>query len=144
MMPSRPTIALISCTRRKSGVRSTVRDLYAPSQLFSKSLAYAERGLGADVVLVLSAEHGVLSLNDVLDPYERSLRSIPKLGREGWGMQVVADLRQRFTGQRPSYVGLAGRTYLDPLRPHIARLDEPLAGMGIGKRLRWLNENTPD
>lgn len=65
------TVVCISCVKSKRSHRSRVEDLYT-SPLFRKLLAYA-KSLDPDRILVLSAKHGVLELDDEVNPYEMTL-----------------------------------------------------------------------
>jgi hypothetical protein len=56
-------VALISCSKIKRSYPCEARLLYEPSKLFSKSLAYAQTI--TDDIYVLSAKHGLVSLNEV-------------------------------------------------------------------------------
>lgn len=124
-------VALIACCGKKLARPAPARELYR-SPLFAKSVAWAERnGLPW---AVLSARHGLVGPHDVLAPYDVTLGRMTAGERAAWAKRVNAELRRWFPGGE--FVALAGRHYRAALAglPHAA----PMAGMGIGRQLRWL------
>ena len=71
-------IALVSCVKKKRGSAAFARDLYL-SQLFRGLRCYAESH--ADVWYILSAEHGLLKPDQIVEPYERTLRCLGFCGQ---------------------------------------------------------------
>ena len=67
-------IVLISCVSKKLVHAAKVRDIYV-SPLFRLNLAYAE-SLKPDAIYVLSAKHGLLPLDDQIEPYELTLNTM--------------------------------------------------------------------
>lgn len=145
-------VVLVGCSGPKLDHAAPARELYTGA-LFRKSVAYAEaRGLEW---IVLSALHGVVLADQLLDPYEKTLKSASRCAREEWGQKVQAELKRLFPGAR--FVFLAGQDYataisgLERTRGANGRvvdrcnpLDavEPLRGMGIGEKLAWLTGET--
>ena len=151
------TIAVVGCGAAKQDKPAPAGEMYT-SVLFRLSYEYAQ-AVGDDVVIA-SAKHGLLALDDVIEPYERRLVAAQALE---WAAGFCAALWFRFqTACRadPNVTGLrvvllAGRAYTDPLgammrygeQRFIAdegigvppyTIEEPLRGMQIGQRLRWL------
>ncbi|MEM6327834.1 MAG: DUF6884 domain-containing protein [Bacteroidota bacterium] len=138
----RRLVYLIACSSRKRRVPSPARDLYR-GVLFQKSLAFAEaeRPHG---IHILSAEHGLVGLDDVLAPYDLSLASVSAAKRKLWGIEVGLTLDALYppSTARPYYVLLAGEVYRNALTPHLrGHWKAPLSG-GIGLQQRWLNDHT--
>jgi uncharacterized protein DUF6884 len=143
-------IGLVSCSAQKLARPAPARELYC-SPLFRKSLAYAEPR--CERVYVLSAAHGLVELGQLLGPYERRLGR--KKEREAWANRVAGHLIDRH-GRAVDYLMLAGMDYAGPLATALATYDgfredgwhgvprrqilAPLAGMQVGQRLRWLND----
>ncbi len=143
-------IGLISCSAKKLARAAPARELYV-SALFKKSLAYAEQH--CEIVYVLSAKHGLVELDTVLEPYDTKLaESFLPAGACNrkpvrWAKPVVAELVRRHGDEL--YVILAGQDYGGPIREGLKRalgahafVAEPLAGMGIGDRLGYLTAQT--
>lgn len=142
-------IGLVGCSSQKASARCAARDLYT-SPLFRAARAYAEATCAH--WLILSAKHGLLDPNSVIDPYDVSLSFASQERRERWGLQVGRQLDGALPW--PAYanaelVVLVGSAYADVIHtPDVARprefhWEEPLRGLGIGERLRWLQRNTP-
>lgn len=135
-------VALIGCSRAKLGERAAARRLYT-SALFRKAVAYA-KALECEWA-ILSAKHGLVLPDQVLEPYDFTFRDLarelgsPQRAAEQWGAHVAATLKAQWPGD-VSFVLLAGEGYATCVRelPHHA----PLAGMGVGRRLAWLAEET--
>jgi len=133
-------VALIGCSKTKTVGTRPARDLYT-GQLFKAALAHAERT--ADVVLILSARHGLLSLDTEVESYDEPLRAASNVERNSWAYRVVLDLRQRMRGRRYEVFIYAGRTYAEPFEHYLAMLGgdvavtAPLDGLSIGQQLSW-------
>ena len=67
----RNQIVLISCVSQKLSHRAKAKDLYV-STLFRLNLKYAKI-LNPDAIYILSAKHGLLSLEQEIEPYEQTL-----------------------------------------------------------------------
>src|SRR5215469_16871375 len=88
-------IALISCTKSKRGSTSPAALLYTTSTLFNKSLLYAQSI--ANRTYILSAKHGLLNLEDTIDPYELSIHNLNAPQKVEWAQRVGERLRQIIT-----------------------------------------------
>lgn len=93
-------VALVSCVKSKREVPSPACDLYA-SQLFQGMRRYAEQN--ADAWFILSAEHGVLSPDEVIAPYEKTLNKMGKAARSQWSARVVQQLSETRGGDCCDY-----------------------------------------
>ena len=82
-------VALVSCVKQKRDSAAPACDLYL-SQLFRSLRHYAETH--ADAWYILSAEHGVLRPDQVVEPYERTLNTMPKRERVAWAERVQQQL----------------------------------------------------
>lgn len=95
-------------------MRCQARDLYR-GHLYSLSVAWVHATQGRDASwAILSAEHGLVMPDQVLDPYQRRLRDLDVLGRAAWAARVTELVRDRFGDSE--HIILAGRDYVDPLR----------------------------
>ncbi|MFG0252594.1 MAG: DUF6884 domain-containing protein [Phycisphaerales bacterium JB038] len=134
------TIALVSCVKSKQPQASRACDLYT-SALFRKMRAYAERQ--ADGWYILSAKYGLVHPTAIIEPYELTLKTMARAERRAWARGTHAQLRAAdLLRPEVQFLWLAGRPYMEDLalllKDH-AQLD-PLAGMPIGVRLRWLTQ----
>jgi len=80
-------IVLISCVSKKLNHKSKAQDLYV-SPLFQKNLRYA-RSLNPDKIFILSAKYGLLSLTDVVEPYDKTLNKMTSNEIKEWANSVL-------------------------------------------------------
>lgn len=135
----RTRIALVSCVKSKRETAVAARDLYT-SQLFRGLRAYAESH--ADAWYILSAKHGLVRPDDSIAPYEHTLTTMAKQDRAAWVRRVQLQLLDALPSGA-EVILLAGSRYREGiegfLRQHGFAVSIPLAGLGIGQQLRWLN-----
>lgn len=132
-------VVCISCVKSKRGRRSRAGELYT-SPLFRLALAYA-KSLRPDRILVLSSKHGVLDLDDEVDPYELTLNRMGKADRMAWSEKVLDQLRRRADLDKDEFVFLAGQRYRENLVPHIRHASVPMEGLAFGEQLAWLKRH---
>ena len=133
------TIALVGCAAAKLSRPAPARDLYT-SQLFRKASAYAEAN--ADRWYILSAKHGLVSPDTVLEPYDTKLGHKHGPAIWDWAERVARQLDAELAGDNEiELLVLAGEQY----RTFLARCDYratvPMAGMGIGQQLGYLTHH---
>lgn len=145
-MKDNPRIALLGCSKDKHAQRCAAREMYNVSVLFRLALRWAETF--CDRAYILSAKHGLLELDTVIDPYDLKLASLTRAEREAWGKLVGQQLDGAVpwpSERNAEIIGLAPRLYLDtidlPFKPSPREFlwDEPLRGLGIGQRLAWFS-----
>jgi len=132
-------VVLVGCVKSKLSHAAPAKDLYI-SPLFRKERAYAESA-GARW-FILSAEHGLVAPDEILQPYELRLSTTPASYRQEWGVNVVQQLQDVAGPLRGKTIEAhAGSAYIDPIRAGVmqagAHLIEPLAGLTLGQRLAW-------
>lgn len=127
-------IGLVACAAAKLDHPASARDLYT-SALFRKASAFAEAT--CDRWYVLSAKHGLLSPDTVVEPYDVVLGSAPHAWAERVREQLAIELRGT---PRVVLVALAGEKYRTFLRPCQWPFEIPMRGLGIGQQLAWLSE----
>ena len=125
-------VGLVSCCGPKLDRPAPAQDLYT-SDLFKKSRAYVEAT--CDRWAILSAKHGLVMPNQVLEPYDVRLGAMPATERRVWALTTHTQLRAAF-GPDAKFVVLAGKRYLAATEG--LKVVTPLAGKGIGERLSWL------
>jgi uncharacterized protein involved in type VI secretion and phage assembly len=122
---------LIACSMAKLDHAAPAAQLYT-GQAFKLAMR-AAKAANADV-LILSALHGVLEPDDVINPYDCYLGGLPKTDRAIWAITTAAQLapyRERFA------VILAGKHYAAAC-DDFTNKREPLKGLGIGRQLSFL------
>lgn len=137
-------IGLVGCASSKLSRPAPARDLYT-SPLFRKASAHAEATCAR--WYVLSAKHGLLCPEDVVEPYN------VKLGRatrnpetdappiHQWAQRVRDQLVDALHDvDDPHLVVLAGEQYRTILYRDLPwTYDVPMKGLGLGEQLAWLN-----
>lgn len=131
-------IVLISCVKKKLNQKAKAQDLYV-SQLFKLSLKYA-KSLNPDKIFILSAKYGVLRLNEEIEPYDKTVNKMRSNELKEWANSVLSQLQKASDLNNDEFVLLAGNNYIKFLLPHIGNKENPLRGLGFGKRLKWLKE----
>jgi basic membrane lipoprotein Med (substrate-binding protein (PBP1-ABC) superfamily) len=134
-------IVLLSCTKSKLDKRSKAKDLYSASPMFKKTLEYGEE-LNPDKMFILSAKHHLVPLNKMLEPYDKTLKEMPKDEKEKWGEEVFKQMKQN--GVKPEqdkFIMLTGSEYTKPLMKYIPEknIEQTMEGKRFGQRLKWLN-----
>ena len=132
-------IVLVGCAKSKVSRPSAARSLYQ-SALFDKRRSHAEAR--ARAWYVLSAEHGLVHPDTLLEPYDVALTEQPEDYRRAWGQWVVAKLRQLEGDLRQRHIEIhAGQAYAAPLLPLLraagAHAVHPVSGLRRGEQLAW-------
>jgi len=131
-------IVLISCVSQKQLYRSKAKDLYI-SALFKKNLAYARR-LNPDAIYILSAKYGLLGLETVIDPYNRTLNTMSAAENRSWAEKVLQQLSRVADLKQDHFIFLAGEKYRKNLLPHLISYEIPMEGLTIGRQLQALSK----
>lgn len=129
-------VALISCSKKKLEHRSKARDLYS-SQLFKATLSYVERH-SYNNIFILSALHGLVDLEDELDPYDLSLQQLSVYERKVWAEKVFCQIYDKGLANSQFYF-YTGKTYYKYLEWYFRSTTLVLEGLGIGQRLKFLS-----
>ncbi|MDE6200599.1 MAG: hypothetical protein K2M47_01790 [Clostridiales bacterium] len=114
------------------------------SPLFNGSYAYAKK-LGAEKVYILSAKHGLLDENKIIEPYNETLLKKSKQELISWANNVCSELNIVADPQTDKYIILAGAVYRKYLIPHLSNYIIPMENVGsIGKQLAFLKHVNAD
>ena len=136
-------VALVGCVAQKQSHKAPARELYT-SPLWRHRLAWAEQH--ADQVLVLSARHHLVALDQELEPYNTSLNTASKAERLVWSTAVWGQLHLYLDVAATHFVLLAGKAYTTYLRPWLevqaAGCETPLRSLSIGQQIQWLKANS--
>ncbi|MDC0764855.1 hypothetical protein POF51_29475 [Brevibacillus sp. AG] len=132
------TVVLISCTKKKQPLACEAEMMYSPSSLFSKALCYAKQHLKPDHIFILSAKYGLLPLDQVIEPYEKTLNNLSSIERKQWA-KIVNEQLAKLPLKKAIF--LAGSKYREDLIPILESLgiecEVPLKGLGIGEQLGY-------
>ena len=136
----RVRIGLVGCVKSKLTVASPARDLYT-STLFVGRRRFVEAS--CDRWFILSAKHGVVDPDAILEPYDETLKTASRAARRAWSQRVLSAL----DAELGDISGLcfethAGAEYLeygvaDGLLQRGATAHNPTQGMRIGEQLSF-------
>jgi cytoplasmic iron level regulating protein YaaA (DUF328/UPF0246 family) len=133
-------VALVSCVKSKRPTSAPAAELYT-SALFRGLRTYAENN--ADRWYVLSAAHGLVRPDQVLDPYEKTLNRMRRAERDAWARSVQTALEDVLP-RGADILMLAGERYREGLIPFLQNrghvVDVPLQGLPFGKQLQFLKQ----
>lgn len=136
-------IGLVGCVKEKGTRPAAAKDVYT-SPLFRGRRRYVERT--CDRWWVLSAEHGLVSPEAMLAPYDRTLKTASRDERRRWTSSVLEALdREVGTLSGVSVEIHAGSEYrdfglVDGLRRRGATVEVPTSGMPIGRQLQFYKQ----
>lgn len=136
------SITLVSCVGLKRSEPCPAKDLYQ-SDWFIKARAYVERQ-GYDWHII-SAKHGLIDRDAIVEPYEQTLNDATAAERREWSDRVFSQILQRLPngGTVRIFAGDRYREYLVPKLQNAGYTVEiPLQGLGIGQQLQWFKQNT--
>jgi hypothetical protein len=133
-------VGLVGCVKKKEARALPARDLYN-SPLFRGRREYVERS--CDEWFILSALHGVVSPDDVIEPYDITLTTRSTFERRRWSERVVSELEVRLGELSGTAFEIhAGATYrdfglVDGLIRLGATVDVPAARLTQGEQLAF-------
>ena len=105
---------------------------------FKKALKYAKL-LNGDI-LVLSAKHHVLDLNNIIEPYQQTLKEMSKQECEKWASIVKEQLAKRYDLARDKFIFITGKNYYKYLIHYITHYEIKGEGKRQGEKLHLLDE----
>jgi hypothetical protein len=137
-------VGLVGCVKTKRDYPAPAKDLYI-SDLFHKRRAYVERYY--DTWVILSAKHHVIMPDQILEPYDETLKKKPRAARRIWAQHVFEQLQRHYPEPRSNvFYFHAGKEYREDLIPHFVRhgysWEIPLKGLSFGEQKSWYNEHT--
>ena len=111
------------------------KDLYQ-GDLFKKARAVAEKS--GKPWLIMSAEHGLLNPEQMVQPYDKNLMDMKPEERKLWAERNASALEDFIDPNETKVIILGGKTYRDAMVPELdkiqANVETPLIGKGIGQQ----------
>lgn len=136
-------VFLVSCVKTKSLTPKPAEEFYT-SDWFSKARRYVEST--GSRWFVLSAKYGLVAPDTVLEPYEKTLKTMPVADRRRWAKGVFEDLL-KVAPDLEAVTFLAGVTYREFLAGHLSQrgvaIEVPMEGLAFGQQLAWLGSGGP-
>ncbi|CAG7658366.1 DUF6884 domain-containing protein [Paenibacillus allorhizosphaerae] len=135
-------IALISCTKLKEAFPCTARQMYWRSALFSKVVTFVEKQDYSEWY-ILSAKYGLLSKDQLIEPYDVTLNNMKVAERKTWAMNTAQQIVELGASSVDFYAGQKYREFIIPmLRENKISFAISLEGLGIGEQLQYLSRQT--
>ena len=134
-------VVLLSCTKSKTKHAAPAQELYSASPMFQKTLEYG-KSLKPDKMYILSAKHHLVPLTKTLEPYDKTLKEMPKDEKEKWGEETIKQMKSSgINPEKDQFIFLTGSEYMKPLAKYIpdGNIEKPMEGKRFGERLKWLN-----
>lgn len=132
-------IVLISCGKNKTDKKNVAEKLYI-SPRFRKSLQYAREN-NADKIFILSAKHGLVHLDQELEPYDVTLNNKTAEERKQWSKLVIDELKKEANLDEDNFIILAGKDYCEYLLKDIKNYSLPFKHLRHGEQHKWLNDH---
>ena len=142
-------VYLIGCTKNKQEHSCNAEVMYKPSALFRASLNYALNNVNDknSQIFVLSAKYHLLSLPEVIEPYDVTLKKMKLCETKEWGKIVYNQMQNKFDMENTHFIFLAGKDYIKPLLPYLEKnnysIPIPPEYRSFGKRIKWLRMQEP-
>lgn len=132
-------IAFISCVKTKKPYARKAIELY-DSPLFKKSVEYARKN-GVERIYIISAKHGLIPAEKVIAPYEETLNGKSDKHLKHWAYKVIKQADAIGIRRDEEILLLGGENYLKYIRKIYKNAHEPLKGLPLGVRLKFLNDH---
>ena len=138
-MSKKIRICLISCVSQKTNYKNPCKDLYI-SPLFKKTWAYVSQIERPHGVYILSALHGLIRYDTVIEPYDKTLLDMSKEESLEWAEKVKKQLTETFvkdgrTLEDYQFQIFAGSKYYENLLDFFPDKELVFGTLPIGKRL---------
>jgi hypothetical protein len=133
-------IGLVGCVKTKLAEPAPAAELYV-SDLFRGRRRVVETT--CDRWFILSAMHGLVAPETVLDPYDAAMSELGRVRRRWWSVGVIQSLEQELGGLDGHFFEIhAGADYVDfglqrGLERAGARVERPVEGLSLGEQLAW-------
>lgn len=131
-------LILVGCAKAKLRMARPASELYI-SPLFRASWNWAENT--GQESRILSAKYGLLAAKDIVDPYDVYLGDLSHGEKDSLAKRIRIQLRGL---DLEDIVVLGGNDYVSLVRNALPkmRIHDPLQGLNIGNRIRWLKSST--
>ena len=138
-MSKKIRICLISCVSQKTNYKNPCKDLYI-SPLFKKTWAYVSQIERPHGVYILSALHGLIRYDTVIEPYDKTLLDMSKEECLEWAEKVKKQITETFvkdgrTLEDYHFSIFAGSKYYENLLDFFPDKELVFGTLPIGKRL---------
>ena len=130
-------IVFIGCVKKKKNYKTTAENLY-DSTYFKYCLSYAKK-LKPNNIFILSAKYGAITLDTIIEPYDKTLKNMTVEEFKKWKDIVLKQLKEYQINFNETAVFLCGKKYRKYIEPLFSNSVAPLEKYGgIGNQLHFL------
>lgn len=105
--------------------------------IFKKTLRYCFQE-SFDEIYILSAKHGVLDLDQKIEPYDKTLSRMTQVEKKEWDRLVISQLKEK--NIKGEFWFFCGKNYYENIIL-VFPGKTPWKNLRIGKILKWLSNN---
>jgi len=127
------------CGKNKLSHKAKAKDLYT-SPRFQKSIEYAKTLTDYSNIYVLSAKHGLLGLEQEIDPYNQSIYEMSVQEKKAWADMVIKSMSNISNLKEDKYIFLTDDDYSEFLLPYISNTELPLKGILQDEHIIFFND----
>ena len=133
-------IVFIACSKTKAKKKCRAEELYQ-GELFQKQLAYAKK-INPKEILILSAKYGVLHLDDIISPYNKTLNTMCEKDKKAWAYKCYKQLVDNGYNLNDEYMFLCGENYRKYLMQKLPNSTCPTKGLQLGEQLQFFKKRS--
>ena len=133
-------ICLISCSKSKQDFACKAKEMYTKSLRFSLSFKFAKYVLKADKIFILSAKYGLLEVDEMISPYDKTLNKMKRSEQKLWAEQVLEVLKEKCDLNADEFTILAGKNYYKDLIVKLKNYNLPLENKTLGQGNSYLKK----
>ena len=131
-------IAILSCTKAKQKYPCPAKELYSKSAYFQKAYRYAKAN--CDKIYILSPKYDLVEEDQLLEPYEKSLKGMTAKEKAAWSERIFQQLSQKENIKESTFVILAGWDYYCDYYRRLPHCELPIKGLRYGEILNTLDD----
>lgn len=115
-------VVLLSCAEKKLTSKSKARDLYSASLNFKNILNKVEAD-SPDYIFIVSAKHGLVELDQELEPYDFTINDLNEKEKKEWAKQITKKLKEfKINLDNDEFFPILIEEYLNPLKPYLKNI----------------------
>ena len=134
-------IVFVGCGAAKRKRACKAEDMYTGSY-FKQCITYAKTLTKDNNIYILSAKYGVLPLNKVINPYNKTLNTMSKDEINEWANMVITQLQELHITPDMPVTFICGKNYYQPLTNYFTNITTPLPEGGMGYQKHFLKQET--
>ena len=131
-------IVFIGCGSKKNNKECKAKDMYQGGY-FTTCLDYARTLTNEDNIYILSAKYGVLHLEDIISPYNKTLNTATKQEYAEWKQMVLEQFNKLGITGNDEVTMLCGKNYYKELLTYFKNINLPLKDFkGMGYQISFM------